>query len=96
MKCLHCDNPSVYEILTVDGETVHVCEECDEDYSSCQICGKADIHTEMSFANETDELRTCHICHKEQDEEIDVDEIKAIISNGGKMSKLLDEIAKGE
>jgi hypothetical protein len=43
MKCKHCDNEAVYTI-DVDGETVHVCEDCDEDYSICCVCESEPVY----------------------------------------------------
>ena len=43
MKCKHCDNEAVYS-FECNGETVHVCESCDEDYNLCCGCETAIVY----------------------------------------------------
>lgn len=65
MKCHHfedCGNEAIYDLELVDGTTIHVCEDCDEDYGICQVCGKIDLSKNMAFANSEDEYKTCFLC----------------------------------
>jgi len=74
-RCCHydeCGNEAVYELHTVGGVNIFVCESCDEDYSSCQSCGHQDIYEEMYRAHFEDKWPTCHICHDKLRAEFDI------------------------
>lgn len=73
-KCYHfedCGNESVYELTLVNGQVIYVCEDCDDDYSMCQVCGKVDLSDNMEFANSEDEYKTCCLCRNhDEDHEV--------------------------
>ena len=64
-QCEHydeCGGQAEYELtLAGNGSTIHVCEDCDEDYACCNVCGDADQDENMSFLHSADEWKTC--CH---------------------------------
>ena len=64
-----CGNMSIYEILDINDQIINVCEDCDEMYSMCVVCGRVDITDEMYYYNEEDELRTCNKCSEMLDKE---------------------------
>ena len=69
MHCEHyedCGNEAVYELTSAeDGRTIHVCERCDDDYSSCEVCGKQGVlQDNMSFWHGADEWPTCYPCQE--------------------------------
>ena len=62
-QCEHfekCGNLAEYELaLTENGRTIHICGKCDENYSTCNVCGNAGIYDagygDMTYWHSTDE-----------------------------------------
>ena len=89
MKCYHfveCGNNAAYELLTVENETIHVCENCDSQYTACEVCGKQGIwdggYGNMGKYRETDDWPTCFLC-----QEI-LGKIKEQIDNGVQLPEI--------
>ena len=84
--CIHyknCGRKAVYELISVkDGKTIHVCECCDENYFSCEICGRHGLWgygcDEMSYRHDEDESPTCFLCHEKLQKEAE-DKLKSDI-----------------
>lgn len=64
MMCHDCENEAVYELKTVDGEIINVCEACDEHYTLCQQCGRAVFPDGAYYLNSEDGYRTCSYCQE--------------------------------
>ena len=69
MKCEHyddCGNFAVYGLETVgDEKRIHVCEDCDKEYTNCAICGNSGRLSEnMSIRWEEDGFPTCFPCQE--------------------------------
>lgn len=66
-NCEHfneCGNQAVYELETVEGKLIKVCEDCDEDYTVCNVCGKAVSLEGACFIHPEDEHMTCYYCQQ--------------------------------
>jgi len=61
MKCSYCGKEAVYELETSSG-IINVCEECDEDFTICNVCGLIVDVEEARFLNDADERKTCYEC----------------------------------
>ena len=61
MKCNYCEKEAVYEFETSNG-VVNVCEDCDEDFTICNVCGLIVPIEDAMFLNSTDERKTCYEC----------------------------------
>ena len=80
-QCEHfkkCGNLAEYELtLTENGRAIHVCGKCDEDYSTCNVCGNAGIYDsgygDMTYWHSTDEWPTCTICIEQKLVELKVE-----------------------
>lgn len=73
MQCYYfeeCGNEAVYELEAVEGEIIHVCEDCDECYTLCNICGKVDFPENMTRLNPEDEYKTCYKCEQNHLDEL--------------------------
>jgi hypothetical protein len=68
MKCKYCENEAVYELNTKTG-VLNVCEECDKDFTICQVCGDIIPVEEARFLNDEDDRKTCYDCVPIRDDE---------------------------
>lgn len=60
-KCQYCDQEAVYALETHEG-IVFVCEDCDEDFAVCHICGMVVPVEDARFLNDVDDRKTCYEC----------------------------------
>ena len=78
-----CGNLAVYQLTSVkDGRTLHVCECCDENYSTCEECGRQGLwgcgNEDMSYWHSADEWPTCFHCQEKLQKEAE-DELRSDI-----------------
>lgn len=60
-KCKYCEREAVYDLDTHEG-VVHLCENCDEDFTLCHMCRKAVLVEDARFLNDVDDRKTCYEC----------------------------------
>lgn len=60
--CVHCGKDYEYLLKTEEDVSIHLCEDCDENYGLCAVCGYPKFNDELSYTNESDEYKTCEKC----------------------------------